>query len=172
MPPPTVPPHLIAALERAVVTPLSDVEAEALGRRWLAAGGVWREGMIDGLSRVRTHHATGRSADIRYRDINWEWVEEPVADTAWPDLRDAATRGAALEVVRERWGTTAHLVRLDTHERQEGERELVPACWWALAVGLASVPFLATRPDGTCYFLAGRTEAEALVAALEARHAL
>ena len=91
-----------------------------------------------------------------------------MSESWWPDLRDAATRGAAMEVVRERWGTTAHLVRLDTHDRQEGERDLVPACWWALAVGLTSVPFLATRPDGTSYYLAGRTEPEALAAALEA----
>lgn len=132
------------------MTPLSDVEAKALGRRWLAAGGVWREGMLDGLSRVRTHHATGRSAYIRYRDTNWEWVDEPVADTAWPDLRDAATRGAALEVVRERIGPISYVAHL---WRNPG-----PTIAWVVL-----------DRDGRVHGDAA-TEAEALVSALEARH--
>ena len=141
-------------------TTLSDVEAEALGRRWLAAGGVWRDGMLDGLSRVRTHHATGRSAYIRYRDTNWEWVEEPVADTAWPDLRDAATRGAALEVVRERWNAPALQVSPVVATEPDGVPTGIVTAWRYYV------------NDSEEHFGHADTEPEALVAALEACHAL
>lgn len=149
---------------------LSDAEAEAIGRRWLAAGGGWRDGMMDGLSRVRTHHATGRSADIRYRDINWEWVEEPVADTSWPDLRDAATRGAAVEVVRERWGGDVWVQGMTCYPPSDGPplTRHGPVLRWVVG-GLHYSDGQRVNGAGPDGF---DTEPEALVAALEARHAL
>lgn len=157
-------------------TTLSDVEAEALGRRWLAAGGVWRDGMLDGLSRVRTHHATGRSAYIRYRDTNWEWAEEPVADNAWPDLRDAATRGAAMEVVRERWESPTAYVRQSGRVCRPGtkiEDHDLTAAWEVCDLHLS--PTLAATlgvPGGSVGCSLHLSEPHALVFALEARHAL
>lgn len=69
---------------------MTPTQAEALGRRWLAAGGGWRPGML------AHDDSTGRE-----HRINGAMV---IPDEWWPDLRDAATRGAALDVVRERWG--------------------------------------------------------------------
>ena len=115
-------------------TTLSDVDAEALGQRWLAAGGGWRRGM--------------RGVDGRL--CAWDGYE---TEATVPDLRDAATRGAALEVVRERWGDpTMHMASLRLGWvwafRDEAEVNMI------IADGLP---------------IAGTTEAEALVAALEAR---
>ncbi|WP_230685439.1 hypothetical protein, partial [Streptococcus pneumoniae] len=67
---------------------------------------------------------------------------------AWPDLRDPATRGAALEVVRERWGRPDLSVR----SSRAGRR------WQPDCVG---------TPDALLD-VTGNSEAEALVAALEA----
>jgi hypothetical protein len=82
-----------------------------------------------------------------------------------PDLSDDLTALGLLALVRERWGTTAHLVRFDTNV-DDGEGSTKPACWWALAVGLASRPF--QRWDGRLRYIAAPTEVEVLILALEA----
>jgi hypothetical protein len=82
-----------------------------------------------------------------------------------PDFSDPATVGCLLALVREKWGTTAHLVRFDTNV-DDGEGGTKPACWWALAVGLASRPLAIWTPHER--YIAAPTEAAALVAALEA----
>lgn len=64
-----------------------------------------------------------------------------------PDLRDAATRGAALEVVRERWGRPIFLMPDDASCRS----------WGAYTPGV--------EPEQVAE---GASEEEALVAALEA----
>jgi hypothetical protein len=95
---------------------------------------------------------------------------QPTPGAGWDVVEDdGPTLGAMLGAVRAVWGSTAHLVRLDTHESPPGGGDLVPACWWALAVGLASVPFRVWRDDGTSHFLAGKSEAEALAAARKVR---
>ena len=134
-------------------TTLSNVEAEALGRRWLAAGGGWREGMRDGEGYI----VTGIGADGIPDESNLAATAGDTAGltawvNAWPDLRDAATRGAALDVVRERWGDpTMHMASLRLGWvwafRDEAEVNMI------IADGLP---------------IAGTTEPEALVAALEA----
>lgn len=68
----------------------------------------------------------------------------------FPDLRDPATRGAALEVVRERWGDPELCIR---RYREAG----LPEHQWITAS-------CARRKPG---IVGGPTEAEALVAALE-----
>jgi hypothetical protein len=81
-----------------------------------------------------------------------------------PDFSDDATKGCLLALVREAWGETAHMVRLQTHDSGGAPGDdMVPACWWALATGLTSRPLLV---DG-CRYVAAPTEVEALVAALE-----
>lgn len=80
---------------------LTDAEARALGERWIAAGGGWAPGML----------VTGPDP----AGSGWWWTKrvetmingEPVGlpgPPAWPVLRDAATKGACLAIVRERWG--------------------------------------------------------------------
>lgn len=87
-----------------------------------------------------------------------------------PDLADPATLGCLLALVREAWGSTAHLVRLQTNVKTADGLDTEPACWWALAVGLTSEPHYVRGEDEYGPFQrtpAGPTEAEALIAALE-----
>lgn len=84
---------------------MTPAEAEALGRRWREAGGGWREGMRDGDGYIVTAvgedglpDASGVAGTAPAQTMVTTWLD------SWPDLRDPATRGAALEVVRERWG--------------------------------------------------------------------
>lgn len=84
-----------------------------------------------------------------------------------PDLSDAATVGCLLALVRKKHGPDAHLVRLEATVN-DGNGSTKPVLWWALAVGM-SEPMLVEAPNGDGYFyLAGDTEVEALVVALEA----
>lgn len=88
---------------------LTNEQAQALGHRWIAAGGGWREGMVAIYCMRR-----GRVVRGSFGELDWHGEElrsgfvgrfdkTVGGQTAWPDLRDPATRGAALEVVRERW---------------------------------------------------------------------
>jgi hypothetical protein len=127
-------------------TDLTDAEARALGERWLKAAGPnlegWRSGMLD-------NH--GRRV-IRADAFTVEWTRYDADLHPWPDPRDPATRGAMLEVVRERLADpSAHLV--PPSPRDPGD---VWTFWGQGRDGM-----------GRCYAFA-RTEAEALVAALEA----
>ena len=128
---------------------MTDEQLEALGRRWIAKGGDVRPGMMicdfEGALRVIAKAAPGRLYVAGGMALDTWTVEE----TDWIDLSDGATKGAALEVVRERWGDPALCCVMDT----DG------AGWWAVG----------RWEDGLA--LRGRwasTEAEALVAALEA----
>ena len=87
-------------------------------------------------------------------------------DDAIPDTDDPLTAAAFLLMAQEAWGETAHLVRFPTHTQPAPGQDLEPALWWALAVGLASVPLLVYRDDGTRHYLAGPTRIEALIAAI------
>lgn len=140
---------------------LTNEAAEALGRRWLAAGGGWRAGMLV--------QATMHGSPVEVR-LCYPTKAPNTASAEWPDLRDPATLGACLAVVRERWGSTAHLVRHMTWV-PDGKGDTEQACWWALAVGQSSVPFTVRYEDeygvGNKY-LCGPTEEDALVRALEA----
>lgn len=104
---------------------MTDNEARALGERWVKAGGGWRRGMVGVDGRLCA------------------WDGYLPSDGEVPDLRRGVTRGAALEVVRERLGEpTVHV----QHSRGRG---------WE-AIGFSTpVAFFAT-------------EGEALLAALEA----
>ena len=126
-------------------TTCARAELEALGRRAAACGWQWLPGTLDHVGyRIR---GTGASRL-----------------GCWPDFSDPATLGCLLALVREKWGPDAHLVRFDTHVTEGGR--MVPAKWWALAVGDSTALLILTVER--CYYLAGPTEAAALVAALEA----
>jgi hypothetical protein len=90
---------------------LTDEQARALGERWVKAGGGWRPGMWarpadpadspseEGGWRVSAVEASGTPL------FDYEWyggLREPLPEGAWPDLRDPATKGAALGFLRER----------------------------------------------------------------------
>ena len=88
---------------------MTDAEARALGERWIAAGGGWRPGW--------ERPATGAPDDDgdrgRLDDYQPEYMGRP--DGAWPDLRDPATLGAALAVVRERTDPLAYVAPYWSH---------------------------------------------------------
>ena len=77
--------------------PMPLEEAEALGLRYLAAGGAVLPGML----------LRWKQSDLFHRCIE----DDAAPDQGWwPDLRDGATRGAVLEFIRERWGCpSAHV---------------------------------------------------------------
>jgi hypothetical protein len=82
-----------------------------------------------------------------------------------PDLTDPATLGCLLALVRKAWANDGvHLVRLHTSDHSDGPGDLVPVVWWAVWFSATYV----LDADGHHHTFAGETEAEALVAALEA----
>jgi hypothetical protein len=140
---------------------LTDEQARALGARWVAAGGP-RE--MAG-ARYLTPYGLNRLGDPAYRCSPAEpqhWYRsgneeaDPVGDDWIPDLRDPATRGAALEVLREKWHDPGLHIRYSSQTRE-----------WS-AVASDSVSCWRRDGDGGLERVTGATEAEALVAALEA----
>ena len=145
---------------------MTPAEAEALGRRWLAAGGGWRKGMrsLNGYRLISviapdifivSMEGSGEITKfIAMRRLTYgpEGIHKAGPGDRlpqWPDvpdLRDPATRGAALDVVRERWGDPTAYIRYSWEWK----------AWYAYA-GPHS-------PHGGAH----DSEAEALVAALEA----
>lgn len=93
---------------------LTDAEARALGERWVRAGGGWGSGGM--LAR----HVDTRAYPLPVRT----GPMEQGADGWWPDLRDSATRGAALEVVRERWGVDDLAPQRTAEPTEEGHASL------------------------------------------------
>lgn len=89
-------------------------QAVALGERWITANGGWTVGMLalckyDALASCRVVKLTSSGkgfVEVGNYDAGWSVPIDGRAVRHWftPDLRDPATRGAALEVVRKRWG--------------------------------------------------------------------
>lgn len=133
---------------------MTDEQLEALGQRWIAAGGDVRPGMMicdfEGALRVIATAAPGRLYVAGRMALDTWTVEE----TDWIDLSDGATKGAALEVVRERWGIRRLWV----------EFQVDNAMWsvgdWVL--GWACLDGEKPPPD-----IMGDSEEEVLVLALE-----
>ncbi len=142
---------------------MTNEQAEALGRRWIAAGGGWRAGMLtDCNERVLRADAEYLWVGFDYEsetgrwDVDTERVRADDRGARWPDFRDAATRGAALGVVRERWGEPALQVSPRMHfERSVMDKGVLAG--WAYYVN-----------DLDEHSGRAPSEAEALVAALEA----
>lgn len=143
---------------------MTDEQAEALGRRALAAGFEWAPGCLavwldDGqVSRVLWGPHGGDFATASHDPAqplgigDCDWMSP---GDAWPDLRDAATLGVLVAQVRERWGTPhAYAAYSGPYE---GGFEHLPTGWsvWGLPRWSGTI---------TCH----ATEAEAWVAALEA----
>jgi hypothetical protein len=149
---------------------LTDGEARALGERWIAAGGGWRRGMWarpTDPSKPPNDRGGWLVSDVRADGVplfDFDWygdMREPLPADAWPDPRDPATRGAMLEVVRERWGIPGLSVRLWPSPSwtvwEDGPHADRPLCHEVPgAAHLGPLP------------IKGPTEAEAFVAALEA----
>lgn len=125
---------------------MTDEQARALGERWLAACGISSE-LLLAVDSLRSRGLTMYRGTVS--GVLWRLDE--ASATWWPDLRDPATRGAALEVVRERWSDPAMY--------------LMPL-WRDLAC-TRRVWVVARDADAEGRG-SGDTEAEALVAALEA----
>ena len=80
---------------------MTNEQARELGRRWLAAGGP----MLEAMMWAARDALTGEECEGRYPEsglLNSEVYREP-----WPDFRDGATKGAALEWLREQWDEPA-----------------------------------------------------------------
>ena len=138
------------------------------GWRWMQgmrARGCGDSGIVTNVwSDADTHQTTNIFVSYDEECRSCEHVA-PDFDQCLPDLSDPATLGCLLALVREAWGSTAHIVRLHTNVFKDNGTE--PACWWALAVGLTSEPTLFEKEPERSGWYAGPTEAEALVAALE-----
>jgi len=125
---------------------------EALARRWMASKhwGGWRAGMVSAHEDIVTHTLRGSCRWVPMDDSEEPWVSdwcEP-DPTTLPDLDHPGTRAFLLEDVRRAWGDSVywmsgpggnHVVKCGFQWFNEGKR-----------VGN------------------GLTEAEALIAALEA----
>ena len=145
--------------------PVNDAEARALGERYLAAGGEWRAGMRGVLP------ASGHGGRVylgSHGVLCWQgeesgyvagWPEWAAIAGGWPDLRDPATRGAVLEVLRERLGPVFLAPDPDEVDADgDGATRYLPTVRQWRVVSWVTWETLA----------AGPTEAAALVAALEA----
>lgn len=133
---------------------MTDEQLEALGRRWLAAGGDVRPGMVicdfEGALRVIATATPGRLYVAGKMALDTWTVEE----TDWIDLSDAPTRGGALEVIRERFlDGYAHLTFADGQ--------------WCLRV-LPGSAMLRPFSHGRLLDFRAGSEEEVLVMALEA----
>ena len=130
-----------------------------MGRRWLAAGGGWRPGMMSWYGQN-----FGRVVGQGKLPSEWRcesaygfitgWPASAVAFGGWPDLRDPATRGAAVEAGREWWGDAETYAKIEDSlwtKKRDGDGRR-----WLVITG-----------DGRGIAV-GDSEAEALCAALEA----
>lgn len=120
---------------------MTDEEATALGKRLVACKGFRPlRGMLD---------MQGRTWDT---SLLWRWNN----DVDVPDLRDPATLGCLLALVREAWAAPRALVRLSANGKSfhvfDVDRVTTGGNWAAFLCGDHRI----------------QTEAEALVAALEA----
>lgn len=120
---------------------MTEAEAEALGKRVVACKGFRpMRGMLDMQGRTW-------GADLLFRWSN---------DVDVPDLRDPATLGCLLALVREAWNAPRALVRLSANRKSfhvyDVDRDPMGGNWAAWLCGDRIL----------------QTEAEALVAALEA----
>ena len=135
---------------------MTDAEVTALGRRAVACKAWrWMPGML---------HAGGIGERVlavcdRYLTVAWPHVDTIATSTldgAFPDLRDPATVGCLLALVREAW----HEPRFCVGFRPRGRADPTPDLWYVEAdCGGSVIP---------ATLLFHRTEAEALIAALEA----
>ena len=139
-----------------------------LGARWVAKDGGWQPGMLG----IRPSCPVMWYRVLRCYDdtgIPSVWTEEDggIIDgengggdfprDAVPALSDSATRGAALDVVRVRRGDPQIHVWPTTNEEDDTD-----VTWWVRA----------PMRYGSSALGSGSTEAEAIVAALEARTVL
>jgi hypothetical protein len=119
-------------------------DANELARRFVACKGWrWLPGMLT-MDGWRVYDACGGLCDLV--NVDSGILDCKIFGTLLPDLSDAATRGAILQLVREAWGDP------DTGIYKHGRR-------WCVIMG------------GRCEDFFAETEAEALLAALEAAQA-
>ena len=90
---------------------MNDEQARAAGLRWLAAGGPWCPRMVDGdgwtfigLDPTNGEEHGFCSPAATDEGCRWSWPVHLEEVGTWPDFRDGATRGAALEWLRKETG--------------------------------------------------------------------
>ena len=145
-----------------------NVERLEIARRLVACPKwVWLPGMAAfrpyhaGHLRIESTHESGFGmSPVIYGSCSWFSLSGLV-----PDLDDDLTRIGVLAVVRQALGDPgSHLVVHETHAMcPSGSGNLVPARWWALANGAGEK---VTKNNGRT-FMAGPTELDALLAAME-----
>ncbi len=148
---------------------MTDQEWQDLGRRAVACRGWrWLPGMVDDLdTRVIEIMRDGRlkTSDTVFVQHAGTSFPEPATvdpcDMGWPNLCDAATLGCLPALLRDAWGCPVW-VSLDVEPDPLDDSEVVPCepSWWTV--------WRATDGDYVQPCGGGLTDAEALVAALEA----
>lgn len=129
---------------------MTDEQAEALGRRYLAAGGKWRRGMVTPRGNLVLRTEPEDRSGLHDVFLRCSPHDEVRAD-AVPDVRDPATLGCLAAEVRERWGEP-EMFAATQHDTPHDE-------WWVVCIG----------DEWENHVKAGgHTEAEAWIAALEA----
>ena len=92
---------------------MTTIAAEALGRRWISAGGGWHAGML-AVERVRPDAYDTRLMSGRIDGLylnRWADPDEQKKYGWWPDPRDPAVLGWMLAIVRERYTNGTIFVR-------------------------------------------------------------
>lgn len=163
---------------------MNDDEAKALGLRAVACPGWrWMRGMVLGPDgwQVVTQDADALASDgleLAHRDGRWSMDSEQVAGVGpfaddgprWPDFRDPATLGCLLALVRDAWrqpyavalaGEFSRGIGLGRDFKRWSMRGCSPRTGEPLHLA-------ASGAHGEREIISGATEAEALVAALEA----
>ena len=137
---------------------MTDEQWQELGRRAVACKGWrWMPGMLaryEATAWCRVTEANSIGCPPRYRPPN--------PRQAWPDLRDPATLGCVLALVREAWPNVVIWVARDcaVDPLDDTEYMLDDVEGWTVCGGCGD--------DYIGCFGSGKTEAAALVAALEA----
>ena len=126
---------------------MTNEQARELGRRWLAAGGPWLDGMLLSADVSGTVYRLNGSKGVggtlvSKRGAVLPWRRKPLLA---PDFRDGATKGAALEWLRGHLGRSVYPAP-----------DAFGAGWWWL------------RNDGDSFFTGAPTEAELYPLAAEA----
>ena len=123
-----------------------------LARRLAAVPGIWRAGMADTMGRTVLTTSDGMclcgwwNGPMGAERPNAGWVQ--LSGMGAPDLDDAATRGALLDVAREMWGDPSIYLAPCTEIRPDGTSPV-----WFVYTGRGRGPIGSASTEGAAIAL-------------------